>query len=87
MAQIHDKLLDVLASAPDGLSRQELLRILRELNPTLSPQQLDRVIQGAGDRVVERDNRLRVARPADALAPDPVPPMASVAIKSSYQNR
>ncbi len=58
MAQIYEELQSLLCRAPNGLSVQELLAILRKSNPTLSVSQFDRIIRGAGDRIVKRDNRL-----------------------------
>jgi RecQ family ATP-dependent DNA helicase len=80
MAQVNAKLIALLAAAPNGLSRQELLTILRKENPALSAAQLDRVIRGAGDLIVERDNQLRAAQPNTVLDPDPSALMPSAAI-------
>ena len=78
MARIRDMLISLLGETA-GLTRQELLATLRESNPTLSGAQLDRVIHGAGDLIIERDNRLLVARPNTVLDPDLSPPMPPAA--------
>ncbi len=81
MAQINDKVISLLRAAPNGLSKQDLLAKLRELNPTLSPAQLERIIRAVGDCIVERDNRLFDTRPSTAPDIDPSLPVPTLAEK------
>ncbi len=55
--------LDVLAGRPDGLTRPEILRRLREKIPYLGPADVERVLQAAGDEIRIEDDRIYAASP------------------------
>lgn len=53
-------LLEVLRTSPNGLTRPELLDRLRQRFPQLQPNDVERIIEKAGDAVGEVDGRLLV---------------------------
>lgn len=76
MAPIKDKLVSLLAGLPEGLTRSEILETFRQENPTLSIAQVERIIRGADNLIVERGNRLVLAgqgMPDDNQPDLPVP--------------
>jgi hypothetical protein len=70
MANAVDLLVAVLAEVPDGLTRPELLRRLREQIPYLQPEDVERAIRAAGDQIRSENDRLY----ASVSATEPPPP-------------
>ncbi len=71
MAGERETLLEVLAAAPDGLTRPELLAGLREKVPYLQPADVERQLVAAGDAVsIEGDRIYGRARKLESV-PEP----------------